>query len=119
MARVKGGPKTRKRRKKIIKKAKGYFGTKSTHYKKAKEQIMKSWIYAFRDRKQCKRNFRSLWIQRINGAAREYDMSYSQFMNGLNKINIEINRKMLSELSIHNPNEFKMLVEESKKVLKN
>ncbi|WHQ36412.1 50S ribosomal protein L20 [Spiroplasma sp. SV19] len=115
MARVKGGPTTRKRRKKIIKQAKGYFGTKSTHYKKAKEQVMKSLAYAFRDRKQRKRDFRSLWIQRINAAVREHDMSYSQFMNGLNKANIEVNRKMLSELAIHNPSEFKMLVDESKK----
>ncbi|AOX44016.1 50S ribosomal protein L20 [Spiroplasma sp. NBRC 100390] len=119
MARVKGGPTTRKRRKKIIKQAKGYFGTKSTHYKKAKEQVMKSLAYAFRDRKQRKRDFRSLWIQRINAAVREHDMSYSQFMNGLNKANIEVNRKMLSELAIHNPSEFKMLVDESKKALKN
>ncbi|ELL44558.1 50S ribosomal protein L20 [Spiroplasma melliferum] len=119
MARVKGGSTTRKRRKKIIKEAKGYFGTKSTHYKKAKEQVMKSWAYAFRDRKQRKRDFRSLWIQRINAAVREHDMSYSQFMNGLNKTNIEVNRKMLSELAIHNPSEFKVLVEKSKQALKN
>ncbi|AGM26234.1 50S ribosomal protein L20 [Spiroplasma syrphidicola EA-1] len=119
MARVKGGPATRKRRKRIIKQASGYFGTKSTHYKKAKEQLMKSLSYAYRDRKQRKRDFRSLWIQRINAAVREHDMSYSQFMNGLNKAHIEVNRKMLSEIAINNPSEFKLLVEESKKALKN
>ncbi|AHF57837.1 MULTISPECIES: 50S ribosomal protein L20 [Spiroplasma] len=119
MARVKGGPTTRQRRKKVIKQAKGYFGTKSTHFKKAKEQVMKSLAYAYRDRKQRKRDFRKLWIQRINAATREYDLSYSQFMNGLHKANIEVNRKMLSELAINNPAEFKVLVEESKKALKN
>lgn len=114
MARVKGGPITKRRRKKIIKKAKGYFGTKSTNYKKAKEQIMKSWIYSYRDRKQCKRNFRLLWIQRINAAVRMYNITYSNFINNLNKKNIKINRKILSELAINNPDEFKILIKKIK-----
>ncbi|WP_342252614.1 50S ribosomal protein L20 [Spiroplasma endosymbiont of Amphibalanus improvisus] len=117
MARVKGGPQTRQRRKKVIKQAKGFYGTKSTHFKKAKEQQMKSLAYAYRDRKQRKRDFRSLWIQRINAATRPHGLSYSKFMNGLKLSNIDINRKMLSELAINDEKQFLSLIESSKQAL--
>ncbi|QDY86757.1 50S ribosomal protein L20 [Mycoplasma anserisalpingitidis] len=110
MARVKGGTVTRARRKKWLKLAKGYFGHKSVGYKVAKQAVVKSWTYAFRDRKQVKRDFRKLWIARINAATRAEGMSYSRFINGLKKANITINRKMLSELAINEPNTFKALV---------
>lgn len=110
MARVKGGTVTRARRKKWLKLAKGYFGHKSVGYKVAKQAVVKSWTYAFRDRKQIKRDFRKLWIARINAATRAEGMSYSRFINGLKKANITINRKMLSELAINEPNTFKALV---------
>ncbi|AWX69850.1 50S ribosomal protein L20 [Mycoplasmopsis anatis] len=110
MARVKGGTVTRARRKKWLKLAKGYFGHKSIGYKVAKQAVVKSWTYAFRDRKQVKRDFRKLWIARINAATRAEGMSYSRFINGLKKANITINRKMLSELAINEPNTFKALV---------
>ncbi|OAB48853.1 50S ribosomal protein L20 [Mycoplasmopsis gallinarum] len=109
--RVKGGTVTRARRKKWIKLAKGYFGHKSIGYKVAKQAVVKSWTYAFRDRKQVKRNFRKLWIARINAAVRAQDLSYSVFINGLKKANITINRKMLSELAINEPSVFNQLVE--------
>ncbi|EFF41127.1 50S ribosomal protein L20 [Mycoplasmopsis alligatoris] len=111
MARVKGGTVTRARRKKWLKLAKGYFGHKSVGYKVAKQAVVKSWTYAFRDRKQVKRNFRKLWIARINAATRAAGMSYSRFINGLKKANILINRKMLSELAINEPKTFATLVE--------
>lgn len=115
--RVKGGIVTHKRRKKWLKLAKGYWGHKSIGFKIAKQQVVKSWTYAFRDRKQVKRNFRKLWIARINAAVRPLGLSYSKFMNGLKKSNIEINRKMLSELAIHNETVFKEIVNQAKKVL--
>ncbi|WP_027120602.1 50S ribosomal protein L20 [Mycoplasmopsis lipofaciens] len=108
--RVKGGTITRARRKKWIKLAKGYFGHKSIGYKVAKQAVVKSWTYAFRDRKQVKREYRKLWIARINAATRAHDMSYSMFINGLKKANISINRKMLSELAINEPKVFAQLV---------
>ncbi|WP_416741845.1 50S ribosomal protein L20 [Mycoplasma sp. Z331B] len=111
MARVKGGTVTRARRKKWLKLAKGYFGHKSIGYKVAKQAVVKSWTYAFRDRKQVKRNFRKLWIARINAAVRAEGMSYSRFINGLKKANITINRKMLSELAINEPKTFSVLVQ--------
>ncbi|RIV16930.1 50S ribosomal protein L20 [Mycoplasmopsis gallopavonis] len=114
MARVKGGTVTRARRKKWIKLAKGYFGHKSIGYKVAKQQVVKGWTYAFRDRKQVKRNFRKLWIARINAATRAEGLSYSKFINGLKRANVTINRKMLSELAINEPKTFSMLVEISK-----
>ena len=110
MPRVKGGTVTRRRRKKILKLAKGYFGSKNTLFKVAKQQVMKSGMYAFRDRRQTKRNFRRLWIVRINAAARMNDISYSRLMNGLKLAGITINRKMLSELAINNPEAFNQLV---------
>ncbi|WP_426461169.1 50S ribosomal protein L20 [Mycoplasma hafezii] len=114
MARVKGGTVTRARRKKWLKLAKGYFGHKSIGYKVAKQQVVKGWTYAFRDRKQVKRNYRKLWIARINAATRAEGMSYSRFINGLKKANVQINRKMLSELAINEPKTFAMLIEIAK-----
>ncbi|WP_108671240.1 MULTISPECIES: 50S ribosomal protein L20 [Peribacillus] len=100
MPRVKGGTVTRKRRKKVIKLAKGYYGSKHTLYKVANQQVMKSLQYAFRDRRQKKRDFRKLWITRINAAARINGLSYSRLMHGLKLAGIEVNRKMLAELAI-------------------
>lgn len=108
--RVKGGTVTRARRKKWLKLAKGYFGHKSIGYKVAKQAVVKSWTYAFRDRKQVKREFRKLWIARINAAVRAEGMSYSFFINALKKSNISINRKMLSELAINEPKTFSSLI---------
>lgn len=117
MTRVKGGTIARARRKKVLKEAKGYFGSKHRLYKTAHEQVMHSGEYAYRDRRQNKRNFRKLWIARINAACRENDISYSKFINGLNKAGIEINRKMLSELAIDDPKSFTALVVTAKKAL--
>ncbi|MGO4046167.1 50S ribosomal protein L20 [Staphylococcus pseudintermedius] len=118
MPRVKGGTVTRARRKKTIKLAKGYFGAKSTLYKVAKQQVMKSGQYAFRDRRQRKRDFRKLWITRINAAARQHDMSYSRLMNGLKQAGIDVNRKMLSEIAISDEEAFAELVNQAKAALK-
>ena len=112
MARVKGAMKTRARHKKILKLAKGYRGAKSKLYKTANQAVMKSLVYAYRDRKAKKREFRQLWIARINAAARANGMSYSKFMNGLKQKGIEINRKMLSEIAISDPEAFKKLVDQ-------
>ncbi len=114
MARVKRGVNTRKRHKKILKQAKGYFGAKSKLFKVANQAVMKSLNYAYIGRKHRKRDFRALWIQRINAAARLNGMSYSKFINGLKKANVEINRKMLSELAIHDEAAFTKLVEVAK-----
>ena len=111
MARVKGAMHTRKRRKKILKLAKGYRGAKSKLYKTANQAVMKSLVYAYRDRKNKKRDFRKLWIARINAATRMNGMSYSKFMNGLKKNGIEINRKMLAEIAVSDPAAFAKLVE--------
>ena len=117
MTRVKGGTIHRARRKKVLKLAKGYFGSKHRLYKTAKEQVMHSLKYAYRDRRQKKRDFRKLWITRINAACRMNDISYSKFMNGLKIAGITVNRKMLSELAIDNPASFTDLVEMSKAAL--
>ncbi len=117
MARVKGGYVTRQRRKRTIKLAKGYYGAKSISYKMAKQQVMKSRMYAFRDRKQTKRNFRRLWITRINAAARQEGVSYSVLMNGLKKAGIEMNRKMLADLAVNDQDAFKVLVDQAKAAL--
>ena len=114
MTRVKNSVATRARRKKVLKRASGYFGSKHRLYKTANEQVMHSEKYAFRDRKQNKRNFRKLWITRINAECRVNDISYSKFINGLTKAGIEINRKMLSELAISDPKAFAELVEIAK-----
>ena len=117
MARVKNGAVTKARRKKILKQAKGYFGSKHRLFKTAKEQVMHSYVYAFRDRKQNKRNFRKLWIVRINAACRENEISYSRFINGLSKAGVAINRKMLSEIAINEPKAFSDLVKIAKDAL--
>lgn len=117
MARVKGGNVHKKRRVKILKQAKGYFGSKHKLYKTAKEQVMHSLKYAYRDRRQKKREMRKLWITRINAACRMNDISYSKFINGLNKAGVTINRKMLSEIAIENSEAFAHLVEVAKKGL--
>lgn len=114
MARVKNGAVTKARHKKVLKQAKGYFGSKHRLYKSAKEQLMHSGQYAFRDRKQKKRDFRKLWITRINAACRQNDISYSRFIEGLNKAGVEINRKMLSEIAINDPKMFSELVKTAK-----
>ncbi len=117
MPRTKGGIVTRRRHKKILKLAKGYFGSKHTLYKTANAQVMKSLSYAYRDRKRRKRDFRKLWITRINAGARLNNLSYSQLMHGLKLANIEINRKMLSELAIHDVEGFKSLCDTAKAAL--
>ena len=114
MTRVKGGTVARARRKKVLKEAKGYFGSKHRLYKTAKEQLMHSGQYAFRDRKQKKRDFRKLWITRINAACRMNEISYSRFIEGLTKAGVEVNRKMLSEIAINNPAAFTELVKVAK-----
>lgn len=117
MTRVKGGTVARARRKKVLKEAKGYFGSKHRLFKTAHEQLMHSGQYAFRDRRQNKRNFRKLWITRINAACRENEISYSRFIEGLNKAGIEINRKMLSEIAINDSASFTEMVTIAKDAL--
>ena len=117
MARVKTGSVTKQRHKKILKRAKGYFGSKHRLYKTAKEQLMHSGVYAYRDRRQKKRDFRKLWITRINAECRVNDISYSKFINGLNKAGIIINRKMLSEMAIEDKKAFANLVKVAKDAL--
>ena len=119
MARVKGGNVSKNRRRKVLKAAKGYFGSKHRLYKTAQEQLFHSGEYAYRDRKANKRNFRKLWITRINAACRANDISYSKFINGLSIAGIEINRKMLSEVAINDPASFTELVNTAKDALKN
>ncbi|MFA5524193.1 MAG: 50S ribosomal protein L20 [Tissierellales bacterium] len=114
MARVKKAVNAKKKHRKILKSAKGYFGAKSKLYRPANQAVMKSLQYAYVGRKLRKRDFRQLWITRINAAARLNGMSYSTFINGLKKANIEINRKMLSEMAIHDAQGFAQLVEVSK-----
>ena len=117
MARVKGGVVSRKRRKRILKLAKGYYGAKHLLFRTAKEQVMNSYYYAYRDRRQKKRDFRKLWITRINAAARMNGLSYSQLMHGLKLAEIEINRKMLADIAIADAAAFTALAEEAKKAL--
>ena len=111
MARVKRGVNAKKRHKKVLKQAKGYFGAKSKLFRPANQAVMKSLNYAYIGRKLRKRDFRKLWIARINAATRANGMSYSKFINGLKNANIEVNRKMLSEMAIHDPEGFAKLVE--------
>ena len=119
MTRVKGGTVSRARRKKVLNRAKGYFGSKHRLYKTAQEQLMHSGVYSFNDRKKNKGNFRKLWITRINAACRANNISYSKFIYGLNKAGITINRKMLSELAIQDMNEFVKLIDIAKNALEN
>lgn len=117
MARVKGGTVTRRRRKRILKLAKGYYGSKSKLFKVAKQQVTKSGQYAYRDRRQKKREFRKLWITRINAAARLNELSYSKLMHGLKLAGIEVNRKMLSDLAINDAEAFTQLANQAKDAL--
>lgn len=117
MARVKGSTPTRNRRKKVLKLAKGYFGSKHLLYRTANEQVMRSLRYAYIGRKQLKRDMRKLWIARINAAARMNDMSYSKLMHGLKLAEVSINRKMLSEIAIHDPEGFKTICDTAKTAL--
>lgn len=114
MPRVKGGVVTRRRRKRVLKLAKGYYGGKHALFKTAKQQVMKSGNYAYRDRKNRKREFRKLWITRINAAARLNDISYSKLMNGLRVAGIDINRKMLADLAVNDEKAFTQLVDQAK-----
>ncbi len=114
MARIKGAMMTRKRRKKTLKLAKGYWGAKSKHFKMAKQAVMKSGNYAYIGRKQRKRDFRKLWITRISAACRMNGVNYSTFINGLKKAGVTLNRKMLSEIAIADPAAFTKLVEQAK-----
>ncbi len=117
MARVKGALATRKRRKKTLKLAKGYFGAKSKLFKTAKEAVMKSGNYAYIGRRQKKRDFRRLWITRISAAAKMNGMNYSTFMNGLNKAGVQINRKMLADIAVNDAAGFAALVKTAQKAL--
>lgn len=117
MARVKGGTVTRKRRKRVLKLAKGYYGSKHTLFKTAKEQVMNSYNYAYRDRRQKKRDFRKLWIARINAAARMNGLSYSQFMHGLKVAGADLNRKVLADMAVTDAAGFAKLAEVAKKAL--
>ena len=114
MARVKGGVVSRKRRKRILKLAKGYYGAKHILFRTAKEQVMNSYDYAYRDRRQKKRDFRKLWITRINAAARMNGLSYSQLMHGLKLAEIEVNRKMLADLAVNDAAAFTALADAAK-----
>jgi len=117
MPRVKGGTVTRRRRKKVLKLAKGYYGSKHTLYKVANQQVMKSYLYAYRDRRNKKRDFRRLWITRINAAARINGLSYSRLMHGLKVAGIDVNRKMLADLAISDEKAFAELATAAKKGL--
>ena len=117
MARVKSGVTARARHKKILKQAKGYYGARSRVYRVAKQAVIKAGQYAYRDRKQRKRQFRSLWIVRINAAARENGMSYSSFINGLKKCSIEVDRKILADIAVYDKATFALLAEKSKSAI--
>lgn len=117
MPRVKGGTVTRRRRKRVLKLAKGYRGAKHIQFKVAKDQVMKSGLYAFRDRRNRKGEFRRLWIARINAAARMNGLSYSKLMHGLKEAGIDMNRKMLADLAVNDADAFKALAEKAKKAL--
>ena len=117
MARIKGAMMTRKRRNKTLKLAKGYWGSKSKHFKMAKQAVMKSGNYAFAGRKQKKRSYRTLWITRLSAAVAPYGLNYSTFMNGVQKAGIELNRKSLSELAIQDAAAFSAIVEKAKAAL--
>ncbi len=117
MPRVKRGVTARRRHKKVLKQAKGYYGARSKVYRVAKQAVIKAGQYAYRDRRQRKRQFRALWIQRINAAARMNGLSYSRFMNGLKKAGIEIDRKMLADLAVHDMPTFSQLADKAKAAL--
>jgi large subunit ribosomal protein L20 len=114
MPRVKRGKTALRRRKKLLKEAKGYYGARSKSYRKARETLMRAWAYAYRDRKTKKRTMRSLWIVRINAAARLSNLSYSEFMGGLKKAGIELDRKVLADMAVHDPKGFEQIAEIAK-----
>lgn len=117
MPRVKRGVASRARRKKVLKQAKGYYGARSRQFKVAKQAVIKAGQYAYRDRRQKKRQFRALWIVRINAAAREQGLSYSRLIDGLNKANIEVDRRVLADLALHQREAFAALAEQAKSAL--
>ena len=117
MPRAKGAVPRNQRKKKIFKAAKGYFGGRKNLYRTAKDAVEKGWEHAYRDRKKKKRNFRQLWIARINAAAREHDMSYSRFINGLDRAGVEMDRKALADLAVRSPEAFAALVDQAKEGL--
>ena len=117
MSRVKRSVVSRARRKKVLKQAKGYYGARSRSFKVAKQAVIKAGQYAYRDRRQRKRQFRQLWVARINAAAREHGLSYSRFISGLKKAEIEVDRKVLADLAIHEKETFAALVEQAKSAL--
>ena len=117
MARAARSVHARKKRRKVLEQAKGYRGTKSTSYKRAKEQVWKSGVYAYEGRKQRKRDFRSLWIQRINAGAREHGLSYNQFMHGLKLAEVELDRKILADLAVNDPDMFAALADKARAAL--
>ena len=117
MARVKTGIVRRRRHKKILKLARGFFSGRRKHFRKAKEQLERSLVYAFRDRRQKKRDFRRLWITRINAACRLNDISYSRFINALNKANIDLDRKILADMAMNDPEAFAIVVKQAKAAL--
>lgn len=114
MAKIKHSVATRRRKKRVLKKAKGYFGDRKSQFQQARRTLKRAMVYAYRDRKNRKREFRSLWIIRINAACRELDITYSKFMNGLKKARLELDRKMLAELAVNDSKAFKKLVEIAK-----
>ncbi len=118
MSRVKRGVTTHARHRKIIKAAKGYYGRRKNTFRVANQAVEKAGQYAYRDRKVRKRNFRSLWIQRINAAAREHGLTYGRFINGLSKAGIEVDRKVLADLAVHDTAAFKALVGQAEAALK-
>ena len=117
MSRVKRGVTTHARHRKVIKKAKGYYGRRKNTFRVANQAVEKAGQYAYRDRRTRKRNFRALWIQRINAACRELEFTYGRFINGLDKAGVEVDRKVLADLAVHEPDAFKALVEKAKAAL--
>ena len=117
MARVKRGVTAKTRHKKVLSKAKGYYGARSKLFKTAKQAVIKAGQYAYRDRRQRKRQFRSLWITRINAAARMHDLSYSRLINGLNKAEIDVDRKVLADIAVHDPEAFGTIAAAAKAAL--
>ncbi len=117
MTRVKRGPRKKDRRKKILKLAKGYYGARGKLYRTAKETVERALVFSYRDRKRKKRDFRSLWIARINAASRMFDMKYSNFMYGLKKAGINLDRKVLADIAVHDIDAFGKLVEKAKEAL--
>ena len=117
MARVTGGTSAHARHRKIVKSAKGYYGRRKNTFRVANQAVEKAGQYAYRDRRAKKRNFRSLWIQRINAAARDAGMTYARFINGLSKAGVEVDRKVLADIAVHEPEAFKALAEKAKSAL--